>query len=101
MASDGTLSRPSEWRIVGRVRNPWREVPLTGGVAFPERARAYIAELQAQHRVTDPPSRRHHYVPRAYLREWSFNGKQVWALDTAVGAVKPLGIADVCVEEHF
>lgn len=101
VASSKPRSEASEWRLVGRVRNPWGEVPVTGGVAFPGRARAYIDELQAQHRATDPSSRRHHYVPRAYLREWSFNGKQVWALDTVAGTVRPLGIADVCVEEDF
>ena len=57
--------------------------------------------LLAQQRAKDPVSRRHHYVPQAYMREWSFDGKRVWTLDTVTGVVKPLGVADVCVKENF
>jgi hypothetical protein len=51
--------------------------------------------------ATDPVSRRHHYVPKAYLRTWSFDGRRVWAFDTVAGVVRPLGLANVCVEENF
>ncbi len=57
--------------------------------------------LLAQQTAQDPASRRHHYVPQAYLREWSVEGKRVWALDTVTGAVKLLGLKSVCVEENF
>ena len=64
-------------------------------------ARAYMDRLLAQQRVPDTESRRHHYVPQAYLREWSFDGRRVWTFDTATGSVKALGTRDVCVNEGF
>jgi hypothetical protein len=77
-------------------------VPLTaGGQSLGGRAREYMDELLSLQKAKDPVSRRHHYVPKAYLRQWSFDGKQVWALDTVAGAVKPLGLANVCVKENF
>lgn len=90
------------WQVIKRVRNPWGQVPLTGGgVSLPSRAREYMDRLAAQHKAKDPVSRRHHYVPQTYLRQWSFDGKRVWTLDTITGSVKPLGIASVCVKENF
>jgi Protein of unknown function (DUF4238) len=84
------------------VRNPWGQVPHTGGGRYlPDAARAYMDRLLAQQRVPDTESRRHHYVPQAYLRRWSFDGRRVWALDTVTGLVKPLGTRDVCVNENF
>jgi len=57
--------------------------------------------LLAQGRAHDPVSRRHHYVPKSYLQQWSFDGKRVWTLDTLTGAVRSLGLRDVCVKENF
>jgi hypothetical protein len=90
------------WQIVKSVRNPWGQVPLTvGGKSLPGRAREYMDRLLDQQRASDPVSRRHHYVPQSYLRQWSFDGKRVWTLDTVAGTVRPLGLADVCVKENF
>lgn len=90
------------WRFVKRVRNPWGRVPLTvGGKSLPGRAREYMDRLLEQNGAKDPVSRRHHYVPQAYLRRWSFDGKRVWALDTVTGKVKQLGLANVCVKENL
>ncbi|WP_156757426.1 DUF4238 domain-containing protein [Actinokineospora pegani] len=93
---------PSEWELVSNVRDPWGQIPFTDGGRFlPERARQYKERLLAQAREGDPVSRRHHYVPKTYLRAWSFDGRRVWALDTVRHTVRPLGLADVCVTENF
>jgi hypothetical protein len=57
--------------------------------------------LLVQAATGDTDSRRHHYVPLAYLRQWSFDGKRVWTLDTVTGEVKELGLRRVCVAEDF
>jgi hypothetical protein len=72
-----------------------------GGKSLPSGAREYMSRLAAQQRAMDTVSRRHHYVPKSYLREWSFDGKRLWSLDTVTGVVRPLGLSDVCVEENF
>jgi len=91
-----------EWKVVQRVRKPWGQVPLTaGGQALHGRSRDYMDRLLEQARAPDLMSRRHHYVPKTYLKQWSFDGKRVWTLDTVTGAVRPLGLSDVCVEENF
>lgn len=96
------LSEPGDWTLVKRLRNPWGVVPLTaGGRSLPEGARHYYARLLAQQAAPNPASRRHHYVPKAYLRQWAFDDRRVWALDTATGMVRALGLRDVCVEEDF
>ena len=90
------------WRLVNSVRNPWGQVPVTaGGKSLSGRAREYMDNLLAQGRAHDPVSRRHHYVPKSYLQQWSFDGKRVWTLDTVTGAVKSLSLKDVCVKENF
>jgi hypothetical protein len=92
----------SGWRVTKVVRNPWGQVPHTGGGRhLSDAARAYMDRLLAQQRVPDTESRRHHYVPQAYLRQWSFDSRRVWTLDTVTGLVKPLGTRDVCVNENF
>lgn len=84
------------------IRNPWGHVPHTsGGRYLPDAARAYMDRLLAQQRVPDTQSRRHHYVPQAYLRQWSFDRRRVWTLDTVTGSVKALGTRDICVNEDF
>ena len=90
------------WRLVDSVPNPWGEIPLTaGGKSLTGRAQTYMEDLYNKASAKDSESRRHHYVPKAYLREWSFDSKRVWALDTTTGIVKPIGIRHACVEENF
>jgi hypothetical protein len=92
----------SGWQVVKRVRNPWGQVPMTaGGMSLPRRSREYVERLAAQSKAKDVQGRRHHYVPKAYLRRWSPDQKRVWTLDTVTGDVRLRGLASICVEENF
>lgn len=102
MVGGESLDAGGGWQLFKTVRNPWGQVPMTaGGKSLPSRAREYMDRLAAQRQAKDPVSRRHHYVPKSYLRQWSFDGKRLWTLDTVTGGVRPLGLSDVCVEEDF
>lgn len=90
------------WRVVRQARNPWGRVPLTGGGrSLPMRAQEYMDRLVAQVRAPDTRSRRHHYVPKAYLRQWSPDQRRIWSLDTVTGDVRLVGLSSVCAEEDF
>lgn len=95
---------PTGWRIVARHKNPWGRVPMTaGGKSLDGGSRAYMDRLLATQKQPDPKSRRHHYVPRTYLKSWGFDkqNKRVWNLDTVTGKVRALSVNDVCVGENF
>ena len=90
-----------ELELLQTVPNPWGQVPATdGGRSLTPTARGYLERLLGQ-QDRDTPSRRHHYVPRAYLKEWSSDGKRIWALNTGSGEAKLVGVADACVKENF
>lgn len=90
------------WQLVGRTKNPWGQIPHTvGGASLPEGAQRYVARLKSQIKAPDSVSRKHHYVPQSYLREWSTDGKRVLTWDTSNGKVKLLGIKNICVRENF
>jgi hypothetical protein len=92
----------TRWKLVGTHKNPWGRVPATGGgQSLDGRAREYMDRLVATQSQPDPQSRRHHYVPRTYLKRWSADGKRVWSLDTTSGRLRELSVNDVCVEENF
>lgn len=90
------------WQIVKSVPNPWGKIPLTaGGKSLTQPMKDYVARLAETSGQPDNSSRKHHYVPRAYLRAWSFDNKRIWTHDTATGVVKPLGLRAVCMAENF
>lgn len=95
---------PTGWQVVAEHENPWGQIPLTAGGEFLEGGtREYMDRLLATQRQPDSESRRHHYVPRTYLKRWGF-GKQnrrIWNLDTVTGEVRAFSVNDVCVEENF
>ncbi|WP_458687296.1 DUF4238 domain-containing protein [Nocardia tengchongensis] len=99
---DRILTGNEGWKITKTLPNPWGQVPHTaGGRALQGQAREYMDRLVSLQKAADPVSRRHHYVPKTYLRHWSADNKRVWGLDTATGIVRELGISSVCVEEDF
>ncbi|MGW2779572.1 GmrSD restriction endonuclease domain-containing protein [Streptomyces olivaceoviridis] len=76
-----------EWRLVGRVANPWGQVPVPGGgQAVNPRVQEYMANVAAAALRRDRVSRRHHYVPQAYMKAWSSDGRRVRVLDTVNGS---------------
>lgn len=102
MTSHSGFFDPANWQLIEQAPNPWGQVPITaGGRSLEGRAREYMDRLINLQDAVDPVSRRHHYVPQTYLRQWSFNSKQVWTLDTIAHTIKPLGIKKVCVKEDF
>lgn len=82
---------PRDWTIVKQVNNPWGKVPLAaGGRSLSGGARKYMDQLLNQHQAKDPVSRRHHYVPRAYLSQWSPDSARIWTLDTVTESLSYL-----------
>ena len=45
--------------------------------------------------------KRHHLVPRLYLKNFSLNGKQIYAFIKNLGECKLVSIKDVAVKENF
>lgn len=93
---------PSEWTFVRELRNPWGIIPVTaGGQSLTDRAKAYMARVETEAAKRDCTSKRHHYVPKSYMRAWSPDGRRVWVLDTATGQTRLQGLSDTCVSENF
>ncbi|MFH9826686.1 DUF4238 domain-containing protein [Streptomyces bobili] len=91
-----------EWKLVSRVANPWGQVPVSGGgQAVNPRVQEYMANVAAAAARRDCVSRRHHYVPQAYMKAWSPDGKRVRVLDTINGFDRLRGLRDTCVRENF
>jgi hypothetical protein len=72
-----------------------------GGRSRTERAQKYMAAVAAQSLRRDTNSKRHHYVPKSYLKAWSADGKRVEVIDTIAGTQKLQGLNDTCVKENF
>ena len=80
---------PAEWTLISRTKNPCGEIPMTGGGrSKTDRAERYMADVIAQSQRRDAVSKRHHYVPKGYLKAWSPDGKRVEVVDTATGIQK-------------
>jgi hypothetical protein len=91
-----------EWKLVSRVANPWGQVPVSGGgQAVNPRVQQYMANVAEAAARRDCVSRRHHYVPQAYMRAWSPDGRRVRVLDTINGFDRLRGLRDTCVRENF
>jgi hypothetical protein len=101
----GLMTSPppdGRWHLQKVTRNPWGEIPLTGGGEFlSHHAKRYYERLLGFAEATDTDARRHHYVPKTHLKRWSSDGKRVWTLNTDTGALKQLGVNDICVAENF
>ena len=81
------------WHLQKVTRNPWGEIPLTGGGEFlNQHAKRYYERLLGFAEATDTDARRHHYVPKTHLKRWSSDGKRVWTLNTDTVALKQLGV---------
>lgn len=91
-----------DWEFAGVVPNPWGEITATaGGEVVVPKVREYMDKIGQIAKKRDCSSRRHHYVPQAYLRSWSADGKRVRVLDLRRGTDGLRGIRDTCVRENF
>ncbi|MGW0868939.1 DUF4238 domain-containing protein [Streptomyces sp. NPDC002740] len=90
------------WELISSVRNPWGEVPVSGGgQSLAPRVADYMGRVAEKAKERDCVSRRHHYVPQSYMKAWSTDGKRVRVLDTHYGIDKLRGLRDTCVRENF
>ncbi|WP_280632795.1 DUF4238 domain-containing protein [Amycolatopsis alba] len=73
---------------------------MTAGRVWRRRSkRTWAVSRSLQSRASK--SKRHHYVPKSYLRAWSFDQRRVRVLNTVDGTDRPVGLRDVCVKENF
>lgn len=90
------------WELVKTTPNPWGVVPMSaGGSSLTPRVEEHMTRVLQAAEKRDCPSRRHHYVPQAYLRAWSQDGKRVRVLNKATGDDGFYGVADLCVRKNF
>jgi hypothetical protein len=90
------------WEYLGSDPNPWGQIPLSaGGQILVPKVQAYMDRIAAVAQTRTCRSKRHHYVPKSYLKAWSFDQRRVRVLNTIDGSDRPLGLRDVCVKENF
>ncbi|MFF2524207.1 DUF4238 domain-containing protein [Streptomyces liangshanensis] len=90
------------WELISTVQNPWGQVPVSGhGQSVVPKVAEYMARVEEAAKRRNCVSRRHHYVPQAYMRAWSEDGKRVRVLDIRNGIDKLRGLRDTCVRENF
>jgi len=72
-----------------------------GGRSVVDRVKDYMDRVWAEGAKRNCVSRRHHYVPQAYLRAWSADGKRARVLNTVEGWDRTRGLRDICVKENY
>ncbi len=91
-----------EWEYLGSDPNPWGEIPVSdGGQSLVPRVQAFVDRIVEIAQTRTCKSKRHHYVPKSYLRAWSFDQRRVRVLNKVDGSDRALGLRDVCVKENF
>lgn len=99
---DALSDVPRGWTVLSRHPNPWGVVPVTDGGRFtPEYVTLYMDRVAVEASKRNGASRKHHYVPKSYLRQWCDADNMIRRIDTATGVTRQQSPTVTCRLRDF